>query len=267
MGWMLRIALPLVLLGCGAEAEPHRDGRETEPTTTPELSTTPAVADDESVVTDPYGTRRPDRRRMALAGCEQTTRSTQTGTVYAVTRYDDGGWPVQRTTYVGDEVATQVDTTYVRDEEGRVVASEAVGVVPAVDTGCDEVTETVATTYDVAQRPVETVTTHEGCGATTEEVRTFVHFVEDERILYTATYDPDGKLVRYVTYDKCSMVKKDDDLRYRSTYDADCTVVLVELRRYGWWWTYEGERPVLFDIEGTDNDTAYTYTGCLSEAE
>lgn len=267
MRWMLRI-LPLALMGCGGDEAPGPEAPEEASTSSSSSTSTSTPSDTtEPEATDPHGTRRPDRRRMALADCEQTTSSTQTGTVYAVTRYDDGGWPVQRITYVGDEVATQVDTTYVRDEEGRVVASEAVGVVPAVDTGCDEVTETVATTYDVAQRPVETVTTHEGCGTSTEEVLTFEHFVEDERILYTATYDPEGKLVRYVTYDKCSMVKKDDDLRYRSTYDADCTVVLVELRRYGWWWTYEGERPVLFDIEGTDNDTAYTYTGCLSEAE
>ncbi len=211
----------------------------------------------------PLGSQWEEARRRALAGCEQTASSSLTGATYAVNEFDRWGWLVTKRLYSGGDVTGEVHTTY-RREEGRVVSSEVVREVGAgADTGCDAGTETVRTEYDVAQRPVHVSATTEACGATSVQETTIEYTVEDDVLIDSFTYQ-DDKLLTYTDYDRCAMRKHVGDAKYRNHYLEDCELDYVEYRRFGWFWFYEGQRPVRYTVEGADNDTLFSYRDCES---
>jgi hypothetical protein len=258
--------LLFILVGCAAPEATKRRAAAADPTEegSEERSDVESTASETETDAErhPLGSRWEAERRQAVAGCERTATSLLTGAVRAVLQHDDFGWPVSMRLYSGGSVVSEVQTTYVR-QEGRVVSSEVVRALEApIDTGCEAQTETVSTMYDIAERPVRVLTTTAGCGASVERETLIEYAFEDDELLYSAAYE-EGELIRYITYDRCAMVRTDDDDRYRNRYVDGCELDYVEHKRFGWFWYYEDQRPVRYVIENVDDDTLYTYRGCL----
>ncbi len=246
-----------VALGCSAAdpaaPKPAKGSTDHDGTTTVEVGTDETPGDVEDA---PLGSGYEARRRRAFAGCVQTASSALTGTVYAETTYDAWGWPVEKSTYAGDTVRT----SYERDSE-RVLSSRSTFPVASTDTGCATQLRTMSTEYDVAERPVRVVTTTEGCGTVVETGTTHA-YVLDDGVLIERWTSVDGVVSMYTTYDSCAMLKLEGDAKYHNHYLDDCVIDFVERRRYGWEWFYEDERPVRYTVEGSENDTVYTYRDC-----